>query len=353
MSVQINKLAKSEVEIQGEIEAGAFEAYYPKALQKVAEHIEIDGFRKGKAPENVLLAKVGEMTILEEMANLAINEEYPKILEQEKIDAISRPVITITKLARNNPLGFTIHTAVLPVVRLPDYKNIAKKVTSGLTDKDKDSTVSDEELENTILDIRKARAPKTNLKDLAQSTKEGEHTEPAVEDLPELNDEFVKGLGPFENVADFRQKLRENLQIEKVNTLKEKTRIKIVEEILEATEVELPQILIDIELDKILYKMESDISQMGLKFEDYLTHINKTKEDLRKEFTDDAAKKAKLSLVLHEISKVEKIVVDKEALAKEVAHILAHYKDADPVRVEMHAENVLVNEMIFDMLEKA
>lgn len=126
----------------------------------------------------------------------------------------------------------------------------------------------------------------------------------------------------------------------------------MIEKILEATEMEVPSILVEIELDKILYKMESDITQMGLQFEEYLKHINKTKEDLRKEFRGDAEKKAKLALVLNEIAKVEKIVADKEAVAKEVAHILEHYKEADPMRAEMHAENVLTNEMIFAFLEK-
>jgi FKBP-type peptidyl-prolyl cis-trans isomerase (trigger factor) len=90
---------------------------------------------------------------------------------------------------------------------------------------------------------------------------------------------------------------------------------------------------------------------MGLKFEDYLKHINKTVLDLRKEFRNDAEKKAKLALILNEIAKTEKIVADPEQVAREVATILEHYKDADPERAQMHAENVLTNEKIFQFLE--
>ena len=97
--------------------------------------------------------------------------------------------------------------------------------------------------------------------------------------------------------------------------------------------------------------MESDIAQMGLKFEDYLKQINKTVDDLKKEFTPDAEKKAKLAILLNEIAKTEKIVVNEEQLAKEVTAILEHYKDADPERARMHAENVLINEQIFQFLE--
>ena len=152
-------------------------------------------------------------------------------------------------------------------------------------------------------------------------------------------------------MEDFKNKLKENIKIEKENTRKEKTRLKIIEEIIDKAELEVPEILINLELDKILYKMESDITQMGLKFEDYLKHLSKTKENLRGEFKKDGEKKAKLALILNEIAKVEKIIADEEAVAKEVANILEHYKDADPTRARMHAENVLTNEKIFSFLE--
>lgn len=351
MKVTVKKLPKSEVEIEGELESEIFESYYGKAIKKISENFEMDGFRKGKVPENILLSKVPEINILEEMAQLAFEEYYPKILagemNSEKIDAISRPEVSITKLARHNPLGFKIKTAILPTIKLPDYKSIAKKILGEVTDAEKNVEVLAEDLENTIMDIRKSRAPKVHLAE--HEHKEGEiHPEP---ELPEFNDEFVKALGPFKDVEDFKGKLKENIKLEKENHLKEKTRIKIIEKIIEDSEMELPDILVEVELDKILYKMESDIAQMGLKFEDYLKHINKTVEDLRKDFRGDAEKKAKLSLVLNEIAKMEKIEADSEQVAKEVAAILEHYKEADPERAQMHAENVLTNEKIFQFLE--
>jgi trigger factor len=366
MKVSVKKLPKSEVEIEGEIEADEFESYFPKALKKIGENLKIDGFRKGKIPESVLLSKVPEIGVLEEMAQLALGEHYPKIIaeinKREKIDAldvIGRPEISITKLARKNPLGFKIKTAVLPSIKLPDYKDAAKKITSKVTEMEKNVTVSDEDLENTIMDIRKSRAPKVHVATPPQPLPEGEGqpspSEKAGEEvkpeLPEFNDEFVQALGPFKDVADFKIKLKENIKLEKENSQKEKTRLKIIEKIIDESELELPEILIGVELDKILYRMESDITQMGLKFEDYLKHLNKTVEDLKKEFRNDAEKKAKLALILNEIAKVEKIVADEEQVAREVSAILDQYKDADPERARAHAENVLTNEKIFQFLE--
>ncbi len=367
MQINIKKLPKSEVEIEGELEAEAFEVYFAKALQKVGANVELDGFRKGKVPENVLLSHIPEIRILEEMAEMALGEHYPKILEENKIDAISRPEIAITKLARKNPLGFKIKTSVLPEVKLPDYKKIASKIISDITDAEKNIVVSDEDVENTIMDIRKSRAPKKHITEGVETHVDedgGEHDyketspqpspekgEGAEPELPEFNDEFVQALGPFKDVQDFKDKLHINIKLEKENHEKEKTRLKIVEKIIDNTEVDLPDILVEAELDKILYRMESDVSQMGLKFEDYLKHLNKTIEDLRREFRKDAEKKAKLSLVLNKISEVEKIVADEAEVEREVTNILEHYKDADPTRAAIHAGNVLTNEKVFQFLE--
>lgn len=334
MKIKIAKLPKSEVEIEGELTEEIFESYYRQALEKLGSSLEIPGFRKGKAPENVLLANLGEMKILEEMASSALAEHYPRILEAEKIDAIGRPAITITKLARKNPLGFKIQTAVLPVIKLADYKKIAKQVKSEIPESEKRIEVTEEEVEKTIEEIRKSRAPKEGAP-------------------PELDDNFAKSLGPFENLADLRSKLRENIRLEKENRAREKTRLKIVEKIIAESKMDLPELLAELELDKMFYRMESDISRMGLKIEDYLTQVKKTREDLRKELRVDAENKAKLELILNEIAKLEKLSPDGETVKKEVAHILEHYQDADPERAWARAENILTNEKVFQFLEQA
>lgn len=344
MQVNIKKLPKNEVELEGELEAELFEAYFKEALKKLGQNVKVDGFRQGKVPENVLLSNIPEIKILEEMAQMALNEHYPKILESEMLDLIGRPEIAITKLARNNPLGFKIKSAMMPEIKLPDYKSLATKVVSEITDEEKNVAVTDEDVANTIMDIQKSRAPKKHIV-------EGATEEEKVEDLPEVNDEFVQALGPFTDVADFKTKLRENIKLEKENQLKEKTRVKIIEKIIDESTLELPEVLVEVEMNKILYRMESDITQMGLKFDEYLKHLNKTIEDLKKEFRPDAEKKGKLALILNEIAKVEKIEVDEETISKEVAHILEHYQDADPERARLHAENVLLNEKVFAFLE--
>ena len=360
MKITTKKLPKSEVEIEGELDAEVFESYFDKALKKLGENVEIDGFRKGKVPENMLLKHIPEIKILEEMAEMALAEHYGKIIEQEKIDAISRPEINLTKIARKSPLGFKIKTSVMPETKLADYKKTAKDVLSEIKKEEKEIAVTDEEMEKTIMDIRKSRAPKKHISDKVEAEhvhKEGEEhdhdhdQEVKEEDLPPFNDEFVQSVGPFKDVEDFKTKLKENIKLEKENQAKEITRLKILEKIIEGSEIDMPEILVEIELDKILYRMESDITQMGLKFEDYLKHLNKSVLDLRKEFRNDGEKKAKLALVLNKISEVEKIIADEKEVEKEVENILGHYKDADRERARIYAHNILTNEKIFQFLE--
>lgn len=346
-NLKINKLPKSLVEIEGEIEADIFESFYDQALKNIGEHVEFDGFRKGKVPEHILTSKIPESTILEEMAQLAISDEYPKILSEIQLDVISQPNLNITKLARKNPLGFKITATVMPEVELGDYKKTSKEVNN---EKEEEIKITDEEIENTILDIRRSRAPKVDMTKMTEEDiKKIEENKDA--NLPEFNDEFVRALGPFENTQDFKEKLKENLKLEKTNQAIEKKRLKIVEKILEDTKVEVPEVLTNMEVNKILARMESDIASMGMQFEEYLKHLNKTREDLFKEFTPDGEKKAKLGLILNKIAKVESIVADAEEVEKEVEHIMEHYTGADKDQVRIYAENILTNEKIFKFLE--
>lgn len=132
--LEIKLLPGSEMEIIGEISAEIFMSGRNKAVQEFSEKTEIDGFRKGKVPEDILIKNIGLSAVLEKMAIFALEKEYPKILSEHKIKAIGRPEITITKLAENNPLGFKIKTPVLPEIILPDYRKIAQKAFSSPTE---------------------------------------------------------------------------------------------------------------------------------------------------------------------------------------------------------------------------
>jgi len=357
MKTTIKKLDKSEVEIIGVLEVVEFEKYEEKALQRIGERLELQGFRKGKAPISVVKENVQEMELLEEMAEAALSENYVKILEENKIDAIGRPQIAITKIGKGSDLEFKIITAVLPEIKLCDYKKIAKKENEKEENK-KEITIDEKDVEKVINDLRKMRAEQKNNADHAghENMTEEEHKKAHPEipegEWPELNDEFVKTFGDFANVDAFKDKIRANLKNEKEMEQKDKVRLSIIEEVVKQSEGEIPQILVDSETDKIMYRLEADITNAGLKVEDYLKQIGKTEADLKNEWRPDAEKRAKLQMIIHSISEKENLKATEEEIAADVTKITEMYKDADPVRARAYVEQMIENEKVFNFLEQ-
>ena len=363
MKTTIKKLEKSEVEIVGVLEVAEFEKYEDKALVRIGERTELQGFRKGKAPASIVKENTKEMELLEEMAEIALMDNYVKILEENKIDAIGRPQIAITKIAKGSDLEFKIVTAVLPEIKLPDYKKIAKE-QNGKEEFKKEIVVDEKDIEKVISDLRKMRAEQAKGGEHVghENMTEEEHNKLHENDLnkkeipeseyPEFNDEFVKTFGDFKNVEEFKEKIRSNMKIEKVTEQKDKVRLAIVEELVKQTKAEIPEILIESETDKIMYRLQADITNAGLKIEDYLKQINKSETDLRNEWRDDAEKRAKLQMIIHTISEKEKLEPTEEEIEKDVTQITTMYKDADPTRAKAYVEQMLENEKVFTFLEK-
>ncbi len=365
----VTKEPQSQVKIVGEIPWAEVELARGAAIKDLGANVELDGFRKGHVPENILVKHLGEMSILSEMAERTIAHMYPHILEEHKIDAIGHPKVELTKLAPNNPLGLSITVAVIPDITLPDYKKLAAEINKGKESKE----VTEEEIKKQINEIlrqkvaydriqAKARADKAETTETETTPATPEAGESAIEtetdlaklSLPELTDGLVAGLGQpgqFANVADFKEKIKEHLTIQKAQDVESKHRAKITDTIIADSTIELPQILIDSELNQMFAQMEEDLSRSNLKIEDYLKHINKTIEDLKAEWTPAAEKRAKLQLILNEISKAEKIVAEKEEVEAQVKELISQYKDADPYRVTVYVTTVLTNNAVMKMLE--
>lgn len=281
--LEIKSLPNSEVEIIGEISAEIFMSGKNKAIKEFSEKAELDGFRKGKIPEEILVRNIGASAILEKMAIIALEKEYPKIIKEYKIKAIGRPEITITKMAENNPLGFKIKTSVLPEIALPDYKKIAQKV---LRETDKKREVSEE------------------------------------------------------------NKAKE----------KEKRRIEILEKTAEEIKQDMPRFLVETEKDKMIEEIKRNIKQTGLKWDDYLKHIKKTEEELKKDWEKDAVRRVKYGLVLDEMAEKEKIEIPAGELEKETTAMIEYHKNLgqnlDKERAKYYLIGIMRNEKLFQALEK-
>ena len=385
-NITVTKDTQSTVKIEGEIPFGELLKHKNAAVKKLGKEVKIDGFREGHVPEDVLVRHVGEMTLLTDMAEKALSSIYPEIVKEHKLDVIGHPQVSITKLAQDNPLGFTATVAIMPEIMLPDYKALAekqKKESADVTGTDLDEAIRNiqrqklayERLQKKADQGKKAEdkireknedgvtdlpTPETVAKeDESVTTQEPAHTVSSEATgreldklpLPKLTDEYVKTLGDFTSVQDFKKKLGGHLAKEKEQETIQKHRAAITDAIVEKSTIDLPEIMVDSEVNQMFAQMEADLTRANLKLDDYLTHIKKTKEELFSEWRPAAEKRAKLQLVLNEISKKENVEVDKEKVDAEVTHLMSHHKDADQERVRIYVETMLKNEEVMKLLE--
>jgi FKBP-type peptidyl-prolyl cis-trans isomerase (trigger factor) len=332
-NIKITKLENSEIEIEGEISADLLEEKRGFAIKKLMENSELPGFRKGFAPENLVIQKFGDMRILEDAAQEALHSQYTNIITDNSIKVIGDPHIHITKLAQGNPLGFKIKTAVFPEVKIPNYKSIAKEEMSKATEV---TSVDEKEIEAIIEQIRKSKAKEGGEEDA---------------ELPAFDDAFAQSLGDFKTADELKEKIKENALFEKKMQEKEKNRLTILERLVKESEISVPEIMVESEFIKMLAQFKDDIAKAGLTYEAYLSHIKKTEDDIKKEWRENAIKRAKTQLILAKISEEEKITPEEDRVQKEVDHIISHHKEADRFRVRMYVENMLTNEKTLEFLE--
>lgn len=328
----LKNLPDSQVELAGDIPYASIEPYRDQALRHLAKRLELPGFRPGKVPQEIALKKIGEPAVLEEAVELFVKDFYVELIEAHKVDAVGRPSIAITKLAPGNPVGLRVAVNVYPAVEAPkNWKKFAEEIPE-----EPAQAATAEEITKTLEDLQKSRAAKG---------------EDGKDVLPELNDEFAKSLGAFDSLVSLREQINKGISEEKARAAREKRRGKLIEKLLEKSSLEVPALFIESELQKIMAQMREDVERLGMKFDDYLTRVDKTEDDIRNDFKDQARKRAKLQLLLNKIAEDEKIEPDQQLVEQEMKHALEHFPNAKPDLVRVHIETVLRNEKVLKLLE--
>jgi trigger factor len=421
MKIQIQKLPKSQIEIFFEVPAEVFKDYFEKAIFNLGRDFKIEGFRKGKVPREILERELDTGKILEEAANLAVRENYVRVILENKIEAIGRPEIQITKIAKGSPLEFKAKVFVLPEVNLPDYKAIASKIQS------REVLVEENEIEEAINFLQKSRAKflsktegckngdfveisfqspqiergkekkdsfilgqgkfvsgfEENLEGMKSGTEKnfsinfpenhfqknlaGKTIDFKVKmisvskiELPEITDSWARSLGNFQDLESLKKSIQEGIKMEKIEEEKQRKRQEILEKIQENTFLEIPDILIDFEKERMIEELKENLqNQFQINFNDYLTKIKKTEEELKESFSLEAKKRVTSFLILREIAKREKILVSEKEIRDKINEMLKDYpsiekaeKELDLEKLKIYYEGVIRNEKVFQFLEK-
>lgn len=420
MEYKIIDQKKSLKEIMVEVEPSKISDYLKEAAEKISLNTNIKGFRPGKAPLNVIKEFVGEEKIWQEACYQAVNKSYFEIIDKEKIETISNPEIEIIEMKNNEKLVYRAVVTVMPEISLPDYKKDVKKILDkkksiDVTEKEIDFTVDNikksratknkvsreakkgdsvvitfqgeidgikqEEIKGENVEIllgektfikgfeeeiigMKEGESKIFKSELPFSEKENKEVTFYLDvvsvnevSFPEINDDWAKTLGDFSNLKELKEKIKENIAFEKENKAKEARRIEMMEKIQENVSAEIPEVFIDRELDSMIKEFKLKFLQSGKSYENYLKDIDKTEEDLKKDWRKEAEKRIKTSLILQKIAETEKIEANKEKVEEELNNYLNRIHDEkmkneiDIDRLRSYIEDVLKNNETFEFLE--
>jgi FKBP-type peptidyl-prolyl cis-trans isomerase (trigger factor) len=332
---KLKKLSEKngDIEFQAEVPVELLEEYSLAALTELAEDFALPGFRKGKVPQEKVREHIGEMSLLEDAANVALRDVMAQIAEDEKLDVIGRPQVVITKIAPKNPLEFKIRYALFPNISLPDYKKIGKAIFER-----KDPTdVTEKEINEALERIQKMIAGATG----------------AEKDTPvlPLTDETVKQFGNFNTVTDFRTELKRQLEQEKVLHMKDGRREETIKEIVKHTKLKVPQLLVNQELYDFLIDRDEQLKTAGLSLEEYLKQVGKTAEQLEKDERTLIEDDLRMSMVVQDIRKKENLAADDRDIHSLIAQLKLRYPERKEEELHRTAEAMIIQNKLFALLE--
>jgi trigger factor len=406
----LKKLPKSKMELRIKIEAEEFEKFYQKAIFSLGKDLEIAGFRKGKIPPKIIERKIGVERILKQAAEDAIRENYSKAILKEGIEVLGKPKVEILNLNLRDSFEFKATFSVFPEITLPDYKKIASEEKRGkisVSETEIEKTLSWLQhsrakftpknlpvekgdfieieysspqieggrkirdgfffgrggfisgFENNLEGMRVGEERVFSLKfpkDYFQKNLAGKEVKFKAKaisiqkvKIPELNDEFAKSLGKFENLESLKRSIFEGIKMEKEREESKRIQKEILEKIARLCQFEIPEILIEEEKKRYLEDLKIRIPKIfKMSFEDYLNSIKKTEKEMMDSYHLAAEEKLKKSLILREIKKREKIEAKKEEIGERINKMISGLPPEKIKRLDFE----ILKEYIKDMIEK-
>ena len=409
MSIKIEKTENAnELKLSFEVEAAKFDEAINKVYAKSAKYFNIPGFRKGKAPMEIVEKHYGSEIFYEDAFNEIGPEIYEKELKPKNTEAASKPDLDVTQIGKGQDLKFTAVVQIKPEVKLGKYKGITlKKVEYNVSDDDiehelghmaernsrvvpvedrpvenKDITVIDFEgsvdgvkfeggkaegheleigsgsfipgFEEQILGMKigeekdiKVKFPDDYFSEDLKGKEAVFHVklhEIKKKELPEINDDFAKDASEFETLAELKNSIKEKLEEENKNRAKYETEEEAIKEVCKNTEIDIPTGMIETELDNMVRDVETRLSYQGMNMEMYLQMIGKTMEEFRKEGEEQAKEAVKTRLVLEQIVKDENIEADEKKVEERLEEMAKAYGK--------EAKELKDNEMLMDYIKK-
>ena len=412
----VEKVDKNVVSFEFTVSADEFEKGVEKAYRKNVGKINIQGFRKGKAPRKIIERYYGAEIFYEDAVNIVLPDAYDNAVKENNIFPVDQPEIDIKgEIEKGKDITFTAKVTVKPEFELGEYKGVkAQKVTSRVLKKDIEAELEKKrEMNSRMVPVEDRPIEKDDVAnidfegfcdgvpfdggkgegfdltigsgqfipgveeqligknigdevDVNVTFPEEYHAEelkgkPAlfkvkinsikVKELPELDDEFAKDVSEFDTLEDLKKDIKENLSKAGKENAAHKTEENVINAVCDATEIDIPDAMINSQIDKMLRDFDMNMRYQGLNLEQYLKYTGMTVDKMRAQFKDDAAKNVKTSLVLEKICEAEGIDASEDEINKEYESMaesngmkiedIKKYVSEDDVKETIKARNTI------------
>jgi trigger factor len=416
----LEKLDNNKVKLTIHVGQDSFEEGMQKSYLKNRKSISIPGFRKGKVPRKVMEQYFGESILYEDAINEVFPPAYDQAVKETGIEPVDRPELDIVQIGSGQDFIFTAEVTVKPEVELGQYKGFeVDRVEYIVTDEEVEERIKQTLEQNArwvsvedrpvktgdrvILDysgsidgelFEGGTAEKQNLeigsghfipgfeeqmvgmelgeeKDLKVTFPEEYHAEELrgkeatfhvklheikEKELPDLDDEFAKDVSEFDTLdeyrADIKQKLEKNAE-ERSNT---ELKNNLIDLAVNNAKVDIPDVMVDFELDNMLRDIDNQLRYNGLNIESYLKIANTSIDDFRAQYKDDAYNRVKTQLVIEAIGKAENIEVSEEDYEKQYELLAKQYnQEVETIKKSLqggleHLENSIIAEKTIELL---
>lgn len=422
MKTSVEKRANNQVLIRFELEPKNIEADIKSAVSRLSSRNSFPGFRPGKAPYEVVVKRFGEQAILEEALEDIVRRTYVAAVLEHKLSTIGQPKIDVEKIAPGNPIVYTALVALLPSVTLPELKTLKIKhthvtvtdddVTKGLEELRvmvaKENPVArpaklgdrveldfDVYVDGVAVDGGTSRnhplvlgqgnfvpgfeeqvVGMTNgqikefqltfpndyhVKHMTGKKADFKVTVNAVFErvLPELNDAFAKEVADLKTLAELRLRLRKDLTEGRLQREERDFEIKLLAELIKRSLFgEIPDMLVDNEIARMVQELQHDVEERGMKWSDYLQSRKKDESMLRKELWTNAQRRVKTALAIRAIIESEKLSVADEEIIEEINRLRQTMTDEKEIKrlttddFRDYIRSVLLNRKAINTIKK-
>ena len=390
MSCKVEKTKNAnEVKLEITVEASKFDEAIKKVYFKSAKYFNIPGFRKGKAPIQIVEKYYGKEIFYEDAFNEVAEVALEEAIKENKLDVVSRPDIDVTQIEKGKDLIFTAVMQTTPEAELGKYKGIEiKKIEYNVTDEDINHelghmqehnsrliTIEDRPVEkgdiatidfegfvdgkafeggkaegheleigsNTFIpgfedqvigmkideekDINVKFPEEYFSKELAgkDATFKVKVHEIKKKELPELDDEFAKDVSEFDTLKELKADIKAKQEEQNKEKAKYETQDAVIKALCEDIKVDIPSGMIEMEVENMLKDIEQRLSYQGLKLEQYLQMMGKTAEDMKKEYEPQAIDAIKSRLALEAVVKAEKIKATDKEIEEKMKEMAKNY----------------------------